>query len=352
LFVKPILSGKTKPGSKNILVINTEKLGDIILSLKFIQNIVRSESDSKIFFLVDEKYYKEIFCDGIPFKIFPLNKKKYRTNIIYRIIILYGLRKIGFGKIFNISPSRGIVNDELTLNSGAEFTTCTSNKSSYLPNSVLQKNNSAYSYLPGTDIKNELMKLRLLFKQLYENDFDFNSDETFFLQCDRPKKNLPEKYIVIAPASSDLIRNWAKENFRMLCKQLSERLPVFIIGTEEQEMILNFISKDLNNVESFAGSLKFSECVYMIKHSTLYIGLDSGFTHIAHIFKKPYVAIIGGGNFERFFPYPEFSNAEHEYHKLSCFNCEWNCIYNQPYCISLVNVDEVYSSCVKLIEGN
>lgn len=350
LFVKPFLSNKSKSDSNNILVVNTEKLGDIILALRFLQNVIQSERESRIFLLVDEKYHSGIFCDEIQFKILPVNKKKYRTSIIYRTLTLLNLRKIGFKKIFNISPSRGIVNDELTLNSGEGFTACISQQSKYLPNYILKRNNLKYDYVIENDIKNEFTKLLYLFKQLYGNDFNHSTVESFFLRCDKPNENLHEKFIVIAPASSDEIRNWTKENFRILSKQLSEKLPVYIIGTTEQIEILNFISKDLKNVKSFAGTLKFSECVYMIKHTTLYIGLDSGFTHLAHTCNRPYLAVIGGGNYERFFPYPEYSNAEYNYYKLSCFNCQWNCIYEQPYCITLVSVDEVYSRCTKLIE--
>ncbi len=352
LFVKQFLTNYSGSESNNILVVNSEKLGDIILSLKFLQNVIESEKNSRIFFLIDEKYQRGIFNDEIQFKILPLNKKKYRTSIIYRTITLLNLRKIGFNKIFNISPSRGIVNDELTLNCDAGFTACISQQSTYLPDYILKRNNLRYGYIVESDIKNESTKLLYLFKRLYGNDFNHNLVESFFFQCDKPNENLSEKFIVIAPASSDKTRNWTKENFRMLSKQLSEKLPVYLIGTTEQTEILNFISKDLNNVKSFAGTLKFSECVYMIKHTTLYIGLDSGFTHLAHNFNKRYLAVIGGGNYERFFPYPEYLNSEYKYYKLSCFNCQWNCIYEQPYCITLISVDEIYLSCTKLLENS
>ncbi|QQS37499.1 MAG: hypothetical protein IPM56_05960 [Ignavibacteriales bacterium] len=350
-FVKIFLVKNSESKSANILIVNTEKLGDLVLSLQFISNVVSVENGKNVFLLTDIKFNNGYFSENKPFKTFAVDTKKYKRSLTYRIVILNSLRKFNFKKVLNISPSRGILNDEITLNCLARFTTGVVSFSKYLPSPILKQNNARYNFVLHSDEINESTRLHLLFQSVYGSVYSKQNSFTELISCKETQLDLADKFILIAPSSSESIRNWSTEKFKMLANKLAEKSRVILLGTEEQTSIINFIS-DGNRIKGYAGNFSFAECVYLIKNSSLFIGLDSGFTHIAQLFGKPYVAIIGGGNFNRFFPYTESENSSCEYFQLDCFNCEWNCSYIQPYCLSLVEVEQVYKNCIELMERN
>lgn len=336
---------------KNILFIQTEKLGDLINSLTFLSNVSGIQMDYKKFLVIDEKYSSGLFVDEFPFEIIPLNKNKYKWNLFYRVGFLNSLRKLNLKYAVNISPSRGVINDELTIHSNSKTSATLSLTSEFLPTNLLIRNNSLYTMVLNSDIKNEFLKLNELFKLVYKQNYNNEIKGSEFIKTVENKTIGENEYIIIAPVSAEQNRNWPPEKFKSLCEKLSEKCQVYLLGTSEQEETIQRIGQKVSNVKVFAGRLSIAECIHLIANALLFVGLDSGFSHIAQVLNTPYVAIIGGGKYERFFPYPDSQIAEYKFHKLECFNCNWNCIYTQPYCINLVTVDDVFESCLKLLNA-
>ncbi|MCJ7648631.1 MAG: hypothetical protein MUP85_08460 [Candidatus Lokiarchaeota archaeon] len=349
ILIKPFLNKPSLVIAKNILVVQTDNLGDIVLALTFLNNLGIIEKECAKYLLVDEKYDEGLFTNQFDYKLLPLNKNKYRFNLFYRISFLNKLRKLTLKSSFNISPGRGVINDELTINSNSQLKSCLSPKSYYLPQYLLKKYNSHYNVILESDSKNEFIRLEELFCITYKQNFIVNVSAHNILRSLKPNLTLEKKYIIIAPSASETNRNWSQNNFRTLCGKLSKKYSVYLLGTQSQVEYLTVISEGLINVQNLAGKLQLAECIYLIQNAVLFVGLDSGFTHISHTFKKPFVAIIGGGKFGRFFPYPETKIDKYKYYELPCFNCNWQCIYHEAYCVSLVSVEDVYNSCVNMI---
>jgi len=221
-----------------------------------------------------------------------------------------------------------------------------------LPHKLLKKNNTGYSFILESKSQNELTRLQEMFKNISKLDYKTKVDTQSSLLETKPRITLTDNYILIAPSTSDEKKNWTKENFKLLAEKISKQFPVYLLGTSSQSGYLSFISDGMENVNNLAGKVTLAECIYLIKHSSLFIGLDSGFTHIAELFSKPYIAIIGGGDYGRFFPYPAANADKYKFHELPCFNCKWNCIYTEPYCLNLIPVDEIYKNCISLMRTN
>ncbi len=351
IFIKSFLNKYRYNDAKNILVVQTEKLGDIILSLTFLYNLSESEKDCEKFLLIDEKYSSGLFSEELPFKLMPINKRKYRLDFFYRTKLLNNLRELKLKHTINISPSRGILNDEITLNSNSRSISCLSSKAYYLPQYLLKKNNLKYNSILKSDSKNEYSLLQELLNTCYKQIFTSEFRVHDILLSSKPNITLNKKYVIIAPSASDADRNWSQNNFRELCEKLSKKYYIYLLGLQSQTEYLSVISDGLTNVRNLAGKLRLDECIHLIQNSLLFVGLDSGFTHIAYSFNKPFVAIIGGGKFGRFFPYPEKKNGKYKYYELPCFNCNWQCIYKEIYCVSLVTVEDVYNTCINLIDS-
>jgi ADP-heptose:LPS heptosyltransferase len=83
-----------------------------------------------------------------------------------------------------------------------------------------------------------------------------------------------------------------------------------------------------------------------MKNCSLYIGNDSGLTHLAHQLNAPLIAIIGGGKFGKFFPYKEREDAVFLFDQMDCFGCDWNCIHDKRYCLINVSPELVYAKII------
>ena len=84
------------------------------------------------------------------------------------------------------------------------------------------------------------------------------------------------------------------------------------------------------NIIDLSGKTSFDDFIYLHYLAKLVISNDSASGHLAHYFNKHSYTFLGGGHFERFFPYPNKQINKHKYiyKKLKCFNCNWNCIYD------------------------
>jgi ADP-heptose:LPS heptosyltransferase len=77
----------------------------------------------------------------------------------------------------------------------------------------------------------------------------------------------------------------------------------------------------------------------MTQRAKLYFGNDTGPMHIASAFGVPTVGIFGGGHWPRFVPVGSHSIGLAG--ELPCFNCEWDCIFDDAPCVKLVGLDDV-----------
>ena len=96
----------------------------------------------------------------------------------------------------------------------------------------------------------------------------------------------------------------------------------------------------------------------MVSDAKFLIGNETSAIHIAAAVRTPSVCILGGGHFGRFIPYklekePDGPLPIPVYYKMTCFNCNWNCIYpikkGEPTpCIKDITVDHVWKKVKKI----
>ena len=170
-------------------------------------------------------------------------------------------------------------------------------------------------------------------------------------------------YIVLAPGASWHPKMWPVGHFATLAGQLQARfnVPILLCGGPGDEGVCSDLVA-LNrqgNFHNLAGKTTLLETIEVIRHAALLVSNDSSPSHIATATQTPFVCILGGGHFERFLPYrPEQTKAAPESiiatHKMACFGCSWNCIYNLEAgqavpCIANVSVAAVYQACIRIL---
>jgi ADP-heptose:LPS heptosyltransferase len=323
---------------QKILLINTGDLGDNILTLRFIAMLINSDTFSPS--VLCKHTLRDLYVSLYPqLTIIPWNKKKYRNNIFYKVKYIKKLRCRKYNIAFNVTPERGILNEELVQLSGADQLWKFVKKDAFIINPI-----------------------KHFLDNKYNRNFRFNRNEidiledtgkVLGLQNDKIIRHLRiqsrKKVICIAPFSSDPKRNWDVFNYKELTDKLSCDYKVILLGkTQSINKKLNFRN---DNCLDLIGKTSLHDLPTIIKDSRLFIGNDSGLTHLALNLEVPLIAIIGGGMYNRFFPYAENELQRYLFHQMDCFGCSWNCIYKERYCITKVTVNEVLCNAFKILES-
>lgn len=336
---------RQKIAGKDILFYNSEKIGDLIVSSVILENDEKLCEGKEVYFLVKEKYLPLFGGYKGKIKIISYKHGLYKWFLPYRILLLTKLRKLKIGRFYNLTPARGMLNDEISLLSGAGkiYATCNDNK--YLKGTG-ERTLKLYDGILFPEIKNEYVKHTELMKMsgIPEDEILFENRKTFILRGDnyRIYKNEIRKneYIVVSPLSSEPERSWGTENFRKLCSELSARYKIVLTGSEKEKKYLEVIRDNNENIITDTSSL--GELPSLIEHCRVFIGGDSGLTHIALKLGKPLLAVLDGGYFNRYFPYRiDDKRNNYIYKMMDCFECGFDCIYNKKLCITEIRFEDV-----------
>ena len=114
------------------------------------------------------------------------------------------------------------------------------------------------------------------------------------------------RYIVLHCHSTDSNRDWNDKNWNRIAGLiLSMGIHLIEIGVVKSIDSSNLFYHD------YSGRRSLQDIAFLIKNATLFIGIDSGFGHIANCFKIESVILMGRYScFPRYFPYNgEFSHS-------------------------------------------
>ena len=94
------------------------------------------------------------------------------------------------------------------------------------------------------------------------------------------KYNLPKQYIVLAPDSKDLIKNWDYKNVLSFIKKCP--MPVILTGTEKTDYLANQLINDKANFINLCGKTSILELARIIENSHATVSVDTGTMHLAY----------------------------------------------------------------------
>lgn len=100
---------------------------------------------------------------------------------------------------------------------------------------------------------------------------------------------------VIHPGSGGRHKCWHRENFLRLAQTLSGRniRPVFLFGPAEQERFAPEVQQRFRDTGPVLGGLSLPQVVQILSQADIYIGNDSGITHIAGAMGKKTIVLFG-----------------------------------------------------------
>lgn len=328
----------TVEGNNNILFVNTEKMGDLILCSDFLISFKHYTNFSKYYLCIQEQFIELLDWQNVGIIPVVLNKSKYKWNIFYRIKFILKVRKLRINKTINLTPERGMIDDEISLTSGAKEKTCFKIYSLFMTERFLKRNNKKYTEVFNSVENNEYKRYMSYIRQPVNGDSLIRTSSFNLEDSD---------YVVIAPMASEMDRTWGLEKYKELLKRVPEK--IYLVGSKNERKDLDLMIPKEGNVINLAGELALPEISYLINNSKLFIGNDSGLSHIALNMNKKMVAIIGGGKHGIFFPYKERKDAVFLTNKMDCFGCSWFCIHDKMRCLTDLDVGTVLNSIDKLL---
>lgn len=340
-----------KKDSSSLLLVNLGLIGDIIISSIIFENESKFKKYSKITYLIYDKYIDLFSSYDGNIDIIGVSKAKFKYSLIYKYKFLKKLRNAEYGTSVNLTAGRAISSDTLTLLSGANITYALNLDAKGIVKHFKDYFDSLYTEILYSSSFNEYEKNIYALKQLCKSDDIKFFNERTFQRITIKEFNTELPILVLAPFTSEANRDWSKQNYIELIKKLQKEFYIIILASEEQEKKVTEIFNSVTNENIFRDKTEFklSELPSVIAQANCFIGADSGMTHLALKMNRPLVGIIGGGNFNRYFPYGESSKFIYLFHELECFNCEWRCYKDEQYCITNINVQKVYDSVKSLV---
>jgi len=155
--------------------------------------------------------------------------------------------------------------------------------------------------------------------------------------------------VVMHAFSGRAIKNWPFANFMEVAAWLERELDaqVVLLGTKSEALGAPSLTEDANAVgaRSLVGETSLEEAIAIIAQADLYIGNDSGLTHVAARLDVPSLAIFSGvAPIENWAPFGKNLTILHA--PVACAPCYLPSIElcsHARKCMSLIDVDFVYA---------
>jgi len=132
------------------------------------------------------------------------------------------------------------------------------------------------------------------------------------LACEAVRNhNFPANFMVMHLGAGAQSRRWPVQNFIETLKVVSADIPVYVLGTKEDATAeeIQTISM-MPNVVNCIGAYSIPQSIFILKKSILFMGLESGFSHIASMLrKKSFILFSGTSNLNVWKPY-SFSEGQ------------------------------------------
>jgi len=342
-------------GSRNVLILKFDGLGDLTILLNSLKNLEKP-NDFGDFILVTKSSFNEIAkSSGLFDQVIIVEEELFRRRFAYRRNIYKRLRKLNPLQIVNPVYSN-IVNSFSDLIVAAVFPPKRSLSPTYTSSSLGGKilrrlKEGVYNDRIYFDISNthELLYNTTFFKSL---GFKLKNGDSGTFPYYSLKNRARSSKIIIAPGSNNPIKNWEKSKFLDLAILLSKLdYEILFVGTSIDLAHLEIPSHVNSRIKIVDNLTDLCELFKLINSAIFVVSNDSSVGHIAEYMRVPYVVISWGVFKGRYFPYPNSSVPSKIVYFGECIGCNEFCINqsNRASCLNNISVYQVYKEVLQLL---
>lgn len=356
-FLKKFLSISKKNKSisyKKILVVRLDHIGDVLYSLPIFRNIKENNSNLKVYAFVSPStaalLKNNLYIDGIilfdaPW--FSRKKKKLKDKIVEIFNTIKILRKENFDLALEL---RGDLRNIIILKlSGIKYICgygitgggfLLTHETKYVKERNVLENNLDI-------LKNLNMRVNSYTPAIF-----FNDDEIDWLEKFLAKNALKEKFLVgVHPFSGYPSKKWKEKNYNNLLKLINSKYDVkfLIFGMKNDLEESKRIIEDIEDVTfNLTGKTTLRETILLINKCNVFIGNDSGPSHIAYCLGIPTIIIFSGTNRKEKWTInlPNLRIIEKD---IDCKGCEKEICDKGNMCIERIEIEEVFDEFKNLV---
>ncbi len=342
---------------KRILIIRTDRIGDVVLSLPAVRavrkafpgayvaamvspatkDIVKGNPDINEIIIYDKKGKHRNFFKTLVFSLW-LKKKKFDIALILhttaRVNLITCLARIPKRAGYTRGKMDFLLTDRL-----------------YDVKRLGEKHEAEYSLdlLRSVGIKAKMSQ-----PVVYINEMDEANAERLLKENGLRER---EKFIAVHPGASCISKRWPEENFALIADALSEELGVRIVllSDEEESPTGEKVRSSMKKEPVFlCGKTSLGETAALLKKSMLFISNDSGPVHIACAVGTPTISIFGrnqrGLSPERWGPLGK--NSAYLHKKVGCSECRAHNCKKGFMCLKEITPEEVIDKVRELTKDN
>lgn len=354
---------------RGLAVIRMDGIGDMVLFRNSLDHYPEA-------FGVEKSDITIVGCDSwksiadqvfAGYRLISINEHAYAKNILYRLRINIKLRLLAPKTVVSDAFfRRALMADSLVWVTGApqtyvsypyineptrsEFTYYTSQCSDVIdtgmyPAHELDRHATFVSHFAGKALAAEPPKL----------SWDESRGTALCLGEGTP-------YVVLNPGSNEYGRRWPLADYVGLAKWIAARgYRAVFVGKADEKANAELIAEaaDAKSIIDMTGKTDLPGLMDLLKSAALVVSNDTGPMHLAIGLQTATVAIVGGGHFGSFVPYPKRAtpaNVRFVYEKMDCYHCFWRCHKRVDAkasfpCVAGVPVERVQDACLELLPG-
>ena len=159
---------------------------------------------------------------------------------------------------------------------------------------------------------------------------------------------LEKPYVVFVPGAGANCRRWPVERFAQVATGLKHN--IVVVGTKDEEVLGDAIPRAIN----LCGKTSLSQLGGILAGADLVIANETGTATYAAVIGARTLCLVGGGDFNAFFPNDFYKNTRSIYCYDSCFSCMWNCSKTDlsrciAPCVDAISVEEVREAALEML---
>lgn len=339
---------------KNILIVRTDRVGDVILSTPVIKNLRAYFPQAHIAFMC-RPYTKDIL-EGNPAldEVIVYDKYGKHRSFWSTLRFAFSLRKKKFDWAIVLHPTNRA--HMVTFLAKIPFRIGWDRKMGFLLTKQIDhkkqeglKHESEYTL----DILREL-NIPILDRQLHFPVSESAHEKVEGVLKDRGVSS-EEKIITVHPSASCPSKRWPQNYFSQLISALKEKLSlkIAVITARGEEQFAQSIIDNCDVID-LRGELSLSEVGALLKRSMIFISNDSGPVHIASALGVPVISIFGRKN-PGLSPMrwkPLGDNSYYLHKDVGCSICLAHDCDKEFLCLKSIKPMDVADEVVKILESH
>ncbi|MFA5270893.1 MAG: lipopolysaccharide heptosyltransferase II [Candidatus Omnitrophota bacterium] len=276
---------------KKILIIRTDRIGDVMLSTPVIKNLRNAYPNAHIAFMA-RPYTREIVEDN-PYlnEIIVYDKNNMHKGILSSVKFSFFLRKKKFDIVFILNPTNRA--NLITFFAGIPMRVGLNRKmGNFLSHRIEDTKHEGKKH----ELEYTLDILRKIGIQALDTQtyFPLKQPSEQKIETLIEKLNIKNTgFIIIHPWASCPSKRWPTEHFIELIKLLKEKTSLKIVIIDEQKRKFLASMCEQNTIIDLSEKLNLSDTASLLKRAKLFISNDSGPVHIAASLNTPVISIFG-----------------------------------------------------------